>query len=76
MSDKGDKVSEPTGTRWNLPPGGDNADGPRPSDGAITGIDGPDPIVSIKHDTPTTPTVCDHRARATISGRSTTSTRT
>ncbi len=29
--------------RWNLPPGGDNNDGPRPSDGAITGIDGPDP---------------------------------
>jgi hypothetical protein len=30
-------------TRWNLSPGGDNADGPRASDGAITGIDGPDP---------------------------------
>lgn len=39
MSDR-DQTTAPL--RWNLPPGGDNADGPRPSDGAITGIDGAD----------------------------------
>lgn len=50
----------PTRTRWNLPPGGDNADGPRPSDGAITGIDGPDPNVPIKHDA-STPTTTDDK---------------
>ena len=37
------------GMRWNLPPGGDNTNGPRASDGAITGIDGADPGAIPQH---------------------------